>query len=149
MHILSGDDDLFVNQNANSHNTKIEIHRDARMWSIPKNSFSAYFSQKLRHMGAGKAYKGKHKQMLSFQVLSGILFYASLFAFFYLNGPLLVIAAIFFIRLLVQIFVYFFALKKLKNLSLLFWIPIFDFLYYVFITFLSIISLFKKNVEWK
>jgi glycosyltransferase involved in cell wall biosynthesis len=28
MHILSGDDDLFVNQNANNFNTKIEIHPD-------------------------------------------------------------------------------------------------------------------------
>lgn len=149
MHILSGDDDLFVNQNANSHNTKIEIHPDARMWSIPKKSFSAYFSQKLRHMGAGKAYKGKHKKMLSFQVLSGILFYASLFAFYHLNGPLLIIVSIFSTRLLIQILVYFFALKKLKNLGLIFWVPVFDFLYYVFIIFLSIISLFKKNVEWK
>ena len=80
MHILSGDDDLFVNQNANSHNTRIEIHPDAQVWSEPKTSLSGFFSQKLRHQGAGKAYKKQHKRMLTIQVLSGILFYVFLIA---------------------------------------------------------------------
>jgi len=75
MHILSGDDDLFVNQNASSKNTRIEIHPDAQVWSEPKYTYNSYFMQKIRHQGAGKAYKVKHQQMLVSQAVSGLLFY--------------------------------------------------------------------------
>src|SRR5690606_34092381 len=54
MHIASGDDDLFVNQNATPHNTTICIHPEAHVWSEPKTTFSAYARQKTRHAGASK-----------------------------------------------------------------------------------------------
>ncbi len=149
MHILSGDDDLFVNQNANKLNTKIEIHPDSQVWTAPKKSFSSYFSQKLRHQGAGKAYKTKHKKMLTLQVLSGILFYISLIALIVVNGPWWIIASAFFIRMLSQIFVYIPVLKKLKYIDLIWWMPIFDFIYYIYIMLLSLISIFRKKVKWK
>lgn len=149
MHILSGDDDLFVNQNANSQNTKIEIHPESYVWSEPKKSLSAYFSQKIRHQGAGKAYKNQHKRMLSFQVLSGLLFYAALIALIVVKGPLLITASIFFIRLICQIFVYIPVLKKLKYIDLIWFLPVFDFIYYIYIMLLSLISIFRKKVEWK
>src|SRR5690606_25120025 len=75
MHILSGDDDLFVNQNADRYNTNISIHRDAQMWSEPKRTYKSYALQKTRHHGASEAYKGRHKWMLSMQVGSAVVFY--------------------------------------------------------------------------
>src|SRR3546814_11499185 len=41
MHTPSGDDDLFVNQNATPHNTAICIEPEAQVWSEPKTPFSA------------------------------------------------------------------------------------------------------------
>ncbi len=149
MHILSGDDDLFVNQNANSQNTRIEIHPDSHVWSEPKNSLSGFLSQKLRHQGAGNVYKKQHKVMLTIQVLSGILFYAFLIALIAINGQWWLIASVFFIRTLVQILVYIPILKKLKYKDLTWWLPVIDFIYYIYILILSLISIFKKKVEWK
>ena len=46
MHILSGDDDLFVNQNATADNTAIEIHRDSFVCTDAKGTVAAWFRQK-------------------------------------------------------------------------------------------------------
>jgi glycosyltransferase involved in cell wall biosynthesis len=128
MHILSGDDDLFVNQNANNFNTKIEIHPDSHMWSEPKKTIGSYFSQKLRHQGAGKAYKNRHKKMLTLNVFSGVLFYLLFVGIILINGPCWLIISVFFIRLISQIFVYIPVLKKLKSIDLIWWMPILDFI---------------------
>lgn len=149
MHILSGDDDLFVNQNANKLNTAIEIHPDAQVWSEPKKSISSYFNQKLRHQSAGKAYKNSHKRMLTLQVLSGIVFYSALISLICLKGPWWLIASIFLIRFISQILVYTPILKKLKYIDLIWFLAIFDFIYYIYIMLLSLISIFKKKIEWK
>lgn len=149
MHILSGDDDLFVNQNANSVNTKIEIHPDSHVWSEPKTSFSSFFYQKIRHQGAGKAYKSQHKKMLSLQVLSGLFFYLFLIALLVIHAQWWLISSIYILRLLAQILVYTPVLKKLKYIDLVWWLPVLDFIYYIYIMLLSFIALFRKRVEWK
>lgn len=149
MHILSGDDDLFVNQNATGTNTRIEIDFDSHVWSEPKNSLSSYFSQKFRHQGAGKAYKSSHKKMLGMQVLSGFLFYVFIIALIVIKADWWIIAAFYSIRLLSQIMVYIPVLKKLKYIDLIWWVPVFDFIYYFYIVFLNFIALFRKRVEWK
>lgn len=149
MHILSGDDDLFVNQNANSVNTSIEIHPDAQVWSEPKRTFSEFISQKLRHQGAGKAYKKHHKQMLSLQAGSGILFYIFLIVLIALKAQWWLIAGIYLIRLVTQVFIYIPVFKKLNYSDLILWLPVLDFIYYFYIMALNLITLFKKRVEWK
>ncbi len=149
MHILSGDDDLFVNQNANSTNTRIEIDFDSHIWSEPKNSLSSYFTQKFRHQGAGRVYKGSHRKMLSFQALSGFLFYVFLSALIVIKADWWIIAAFYFPRLIAQILVYISVLKKLKYIDLIWWTPVFDFIYYIYIVLFNFIALFTKRVEWK
>jgi biofilm PGA synthesis N-glycosyltransferase PgaC len=75
MHVISGDDDLFVNQNATAANTAIEIHPESFVYTEAKNSFSALYRQKKRHMGVGKLYRNNHRRLLSFDALSGLLLY--------------------------------------------------------------------------
>ena len=75
MHVMSGDDDLFVNENATADNAVIEIHPEAFTFSPAKTSFASLYRQKRRHMGVGKMYKNKHRRMLSFDALTGFLFY--------------------------------------------------------------------------
>ena len=149
MHILSGDDDLFVNQNANSANARIEIDFESQVWSEPKNSISAYFSQKFRHQSAGKAYKSQHKRMLSIQVLSGLFFYTFLITLIAIRAHWWIIVPFYTIRLVAQLLVYIPVLKKLKYIDLIWWMPVFDFIYYIYIVLLNFIALFRKKVEWK
>jgi len=150
MHIASGDDDLFVNQNATPHNTTICIHPEAHVWSEPKTTFSAYARQKTRHAGASKAYKRAHRRMLATQLTSAFLFYASAIAlligfpeywYFVLAGYLL--------RLFIQLSVYYPIMRKLRVAGLIWALPFLDFFYYLYICTNGFFALFKKEVRWK
>ncbi len=149
MHILSGDDDLFVNQNARENNTAIEISPESVIWSEPERSYSRYFNQKIRHMGAGKEYKSADKKMLTFQALSGIFFYILLVALICVNAQWWFIAATFGVKTLVQLYVYRTVFKKLQYPDLWLWFPIFDIICYIYLAILTVAGLFKKKVQWK
>ncbi len=62
--LASGDDDLFVNQVANSKNTLAISAPDSQTISIPKETWSAWFTQKRRHFSTSGMYKTAHKWML-------------------------------------------------------------------------------------
>ncbi|HUH19108.1 glycosyltransferase [Albibacterium sp.] len=150
MHIPSGDDDLFVNQNATKQNTAICIHPDAQVWSEPKTSYSSYSLQKARHHGASKAYKSKHKWMLSMQVSSAVMFYIAFIAGMFLYPEFRIhLAAAYFVRLAVQMLIYRSAMKKLQVLDLLLFIPLLDIFFYFYTAFNGFFSLFRREVRWK
>ncbi|MBK7388159.1 MAG: hypothetical protein IPI23_03505 [Bacteroidetes bacterium] len=73
-HVMSGDDDLFINETATSKNTRIELHPSSFTVSEPRNSWLGWFSQKKRHMSTGKLYKPGHKFMIG-------TFFFSMFVF--------------------------------------------------------------------
>jgi len=149
MHILAGDDDLFVNQNATSTNTAIEIHPDSFMYTEAKSSFGALYRQKKRHMGVGKAYKNSHRRMISFEVMSGLLFYLLFISclIFYFE-PLLAFG-LFAFRWIVQVLVFRKTFKKLNAMSQIWYLPFLDFVYYIYISFFGLIGTFVKTTQWK
>ena len=150
MHIPSGDDDLFVNQNATKTNTAICIHPDALVWSQPETSFNAYQKQKTRHHGASGAYKSKHKRMLSTQLISGLLFYVllTICAIYYPQYWEFLVAG-YLLRLFIQFVIYYPAMKKLDVLDILVYLPILDIVYYLMTCLNGFISLFRPKVKWK
>ncbi len=149
MHIPSGDDDLFVNQNANFSNVAIELDSEAQVWTEPKKTFLSYFKQKIRHMGAGRVYKAKHKRMLSLLTGSALLFYICLFTLLALKAQWWLLLIFVGLRLAMQIVIYLPAFKKLSYGGLIWWLPALDLIYNFYILVVSIISLFKKTVKWK
>lgn len=149
MHVPSGDDDLFVNANANSQNTEIQIHQDAHVWSEPKTTWASYLSQKKRHVGAGKLYKAKHKFVLSFQVVVQFLFYVLLGVLFCFKTTLPVAGAVFVLSIALRSFVYPKLLKRLNCCGLAWWFPVLDVLLFVFLVINAILSIFVKKVVWK
>ena len=60
-HLASGDDDLFVNENATKTNTAIEFSHESHTRTAPKESFDKWFFQKKRHFSTNKLYKPVHK----------------------------------------------------------------------------------------
>lgn len=77
-HILSGDDDLFVNQAATPANTRVTMAAQSITQSEPKTTFTAWAKQKKRHLTTWKHYKAKHKWLLGGELFSRILFYVTL-----------------------------------------------------------------------
>ena len=149
MHVLSGDDDLFVNQNATSGNTSIEIHPDAFVFSDAKTNIFSLFKQKRRHMGAGKLYKGKHRRILSFDALSGLLFYILLLLCLILNYDPWPALGLFIFRLITQLIVYYKVFRKLDGKNLIWYLPFFDLIYYVYLNIFGLIGIFIKTKQWK
>jgi poly-beta-1,6-N-acetyl-D-glucosamine synthase len=78
MHLLSGDDDLFVNENASGKNTTVRIHRDGHMASEPKLTWKEWFRQKKRHYTTAPHYKALHRLVLGTWPLMLILFYSGI-----------------------------------------------------------------------
>jgi len=84
--VLSGDDDLFINEVANKVNTGIALSQDSHTVSIPPANWPEWFKQKKRHLSTGKYYKPSARRMLGFEYSSRILFYSS-FIFLLFHGP--------------------------------------------------------------
>lgn len=78
LHIKAGDDDLFVNENANIYNTAIEIHPDSHTLCEPASSWKIWFREKRHVLSARPLYKKKHRRILSLETASReLLFLAS------------------------------------------------------------------------
>src|SRR5829696_6461653 len=74
-HIPSGDDDLFINQVANKHNTTVVMDPDAFTLSAPKETWKEWMRQKKRHYSTGKFYRTSHKFLLGLYTASFFFFY--------------------------------------------------------------------------
>ncbi len=149
MHVLSGDDDLFVNQNATPENTAIEIHPDAFTYTNAKTSLSAWFRQKKRHMGVGKIYKNRHRRELSLDAVSGLLFYILLTFCLVFNFEPLLVLGLFMFRLIFQLIIYSKLFKRLDGKDLLWYLPCFDMFYYIYLNTFGLIGTFLKTTQWK
>lgn len=118
-HLVSGDDDLFVNKIATKENTSVEFRREAHTRSVPSSGISEWFKQKKRHMTTARYYKSGNKWLLLVEPASRLLFYASLILLLtdlYL-WPFL--AAGFGARLIIQVIVFLLAQRKLNEPGLL------------------------------
>ncbi len=149
MHIPSGDDDLFVNQNATASNTVIEVSAASHTWSQPEQTWSAYWNQKARHLGAGNVYKKQHRVNLFLQVGSATGFYIFFIVCLFLKVELIIVGIIFLFRLSMQILVFYKPMELLRNKDLIWWFILLDPFYYIYLIALSFVGLFRKKVAWK
>ena len=146
-HILSGDDDLFVSQNATSENCQINIRPNARTISKPKQSWSSYFKQKTRHLTTGKHYRLSTMTLLGLFNLSYILFFLSTIFMYFIN-PFFSIC-LHLIRILIIGFS-FLSFRKRLYLKLNFaMLLVLDVLYFLYISTIGFVGSLFKNVRWK
>ncbi|MCJ8209964.1 glycosyltransferase [Mucilaginibacter sp. RS28] len=149
MHIMSGDDDLFVNENATRNNVAVEIRTDSFTWSEPKASFGEWFRQKRRHMGAGKFYKARHKRLLGLDAISGLLFYSAFTACLFFKPAFIIALVVFVLRLGLQLLIYSKQFRQLKGKDLLWTLPFLDALYYLYLNFFGLIGSLTTTRRWK
>lgn len=149
MHILSGDDDLFVNQAATRNNTAVCLSPESFIYTDSKHSWSEYLHQKLRHLSAGKLYKTKDKVDLTLITLSNIFLYLAITAAFLMRVDYRVLLGILGFKYIITGIYYYRTMIKLEVKDL-FWIfPILDILYFIIIPSWTLIALFSKQKKWK
>ncbi|MBR4264635.1 MAG: glycosyltransferase [Bacteroidales bacterium] len=123
--LMSGDDDIFVNDNAQKKRVAVSYNPNSFTMCLPKMSFSDWNSQKQRHYTASERYKKKHKLVLGLEVFSRSLFYI-MTAFISCFPPLYIITgSLFLLRYLLFIRAVYhmsekFRIKDVKALALLF-----------------------------
>jgi cellulose synthase/poly-beta-1,6-N-acetylglucosamine synthase-like glycosyltransferase len=145
-HIMSGDDDLFVNEAATKYNVTIECSADSFVYTEAKDTYEKWSRQKTRHMTTGKLYKGKHKQSLG-------VFYASLFLFYGLLATSLIVniftwpivLGLYLLRLISEVVVYYQSAVKLKSTNMLWALPLLDIMYVSYLLVFGFKGLFTKN----
>lgn len=148
LHVLSGDDDLFVRDAATSTNTAICIHPDSFMFTSSKTSFRTWYLQKKRHTFVGKYYKFKDKVKLGFIGLSHALMWVLIvFNLFLLNNWFwtLILLLLFW---LIKFPLIFMAFKKLKHKYKIVWMPLFDMFYVIYNAMFGLVNLFNKQKKW-
>jgi len=149
MNIKSGDDDLFVNQIANSKNTAICFSKESFTESIPKKTLKDWILQKQRHISTAKHYKFKHKVLLT-------LFYLSQFLFWILAVALIttltfwkIVVALIVVRYIIQLLSLGYASKKLNEGDLIPFYPILEVFLISAQFFIFIKNLIIRPKHWK
>lgn len=147
--IKSGDDDLFINQIANSENTAICVSKESFTESVPKKSFGDWISQKRRHISTATYYKIKHKVSLTLFYMSQLLFWVlpiiliSNLAFWQMALGLVVL------RFLILFICLGKASKKLNEADLIPFFPILEVFLISVQFFIFIKNLITKPSHWK
>jgi glycosyltransferase involved in cell wall biosynthesis len=118
MHLDSGDDDLFINQIANTQNTAIAIGPDSGTVSLPKTSWKAWFLQKKRHHSTAGLYRAEHQYMLALYPLSWYLMVGTAAGGLFHEKNLLIISGGILLRTMIQIIILHTAANKLDEAKL-------------------------------
>ncbi len=148
-HLKSGDDDLFVNETATSKNIKIEFGKESYTRSKPEPSYDDWIFQKKRHMTTGIFYKPLHIFVLALEPITRVLFYISFIACLFYQPFFYSALGIYGFRLLIQYNVFLFLTMRLKEMDLLLFLPIFDFII-LFVNFNIVISnYFNKRARYQ
>lgn len=118
-HILSGDDDLFINQVATHSNTAICVQQNAHVLSEPKYHVTDWVKQKSRHFGTGRLYRPKHQYLLGMLTISQFFYFVSFFFLFVLNFSTIFENALFITRTLIVWFLYAKTIRMLREQRIL------------------------------
>lgn len=150
-HVLSGDDDLFVNDVATRQNTDIEFRTLSHTRSLAEKTLKQFVKQKRRHLTTSTYYKTKNKFLLGLESFSRILFYVTGVWLLCVNHLIIITLPVFALRQLLFLIVYKSAMNKLKEKKLLLTSLIFDILVPLFNGFLILTNgkTEKKNNSWK
>ncbi len=161
LHVTGGDDDLFVNQHATGSNTRLAIDADSQVTSIPKDTWGAFFTQKIRHLSVGRLYRFGDRLLLGFFGLSWIISWVSwvtLMGWWVTSADLstfmsadeaYLIAAPFLLRWILLLLL-FRSMRKRASLRFPLWtLPVLDIIYVIYYLSTGLVALTSKKIRWR
>jgi len=150
LHLLSGDDDLFVNENATRLNTTVEFSHESHTRSDPSHSFNKWLWQKKRHLTTAPLYKNRDKFLLFLEPFSRLFFYILFGVLLFFPELQIYVLGAFVFRMIIQLVVIKFAMIRLKENNLLLYSLLFD-VFALFINFGLFVSnrISMRSRPWK
>ena len=148
-HIMSGDDDLFIQEVAQFSKVIACIDTQSLVYSDGPRSVVSWFKQKIRHLSTGSFYVLKFKFLLGFYALIQMLWLISGVLLFVLFPPLwYVTLSIILIKWFVQwIIMGPFALH-IQHKKIAYFLPYYDILFTIYLLFFGVIRIFIKPKTW-
>ncbi|HAV25338.1 MAG TPA: glycosyl transferase family 2 [Bacteroidetes bacterium] len=149
-HIMSGDDDLFVQEVATKNNTAVCIDPDSFTLSQGEPSWSKWRNQKRRHISTSSEYKGKFKRLLGFYSLAQIVLYLAVILFCIVSPHLWYVAvAILTLKWIIQWLIIWKPSQLLNAKKVGYVLHYYDILYTIYLMLFGIFNLFKRPKTWK
>ena len=148
-HILSGDDDLFVNEAATPANVAVQIHPDSFVFTDAKKTMEAWSRQKSRHVSTGKYYKAKHQVLLGGFYSGLLVFYVGLSLSLGFQTDWRLVLSLYGFKVIVQFVISYISFGKLRQKNIAWFIPILDLFYLFYIYIFGLKGLVtKKRKIW-
>jgi len=149
-HILSGDDDLFVNQAATGKNIATTYEKDAHTRSFPHKTLREWISQTRKNIVTGKYYKFGQFFRLALEPFSRVAMWASFCALMFLTPFWEYVLAAFALRMILFLSVIGAAAKRLNEPGIVKHAVLFDLampFVYLYVYLLNSVS--SKQNQWK
>lgn len=147
-YIVSGDDDLFIQQAAKKRNYTLSIHPDSFCPSAPESTWRRWIFQKRRHYSTSSHYDVIKKTLLGIYPLSLFLLLVSFLSLLLTNTMVWLVTGIFVALLLTKWVVQGRGLLKLKEPGLALFFPFWDFFYAIFIPLVFLFLNRKPGNKW-
>lgn len=161
LHVIGGDDDLYVNMHARGKNTRLEIAPESTMHSIPESTWNSFFNQKIRHLSVGKRYRFTHRFLLGLFSLTWIVAWLTwlvLLCWIFVSvnkgssvpAPEIYLILVSFAVRWILLVLLFRSMLKMASLNFALWtLPILDFLYTIYYILTGLVALTTKKIRWR
>ncbi len=146
--VNGGDDDLFINRTASADNVAVVITPETHVMSEPKQSWSGWYRQKLRHFSVGAYYKAEDMNRLALLGNSFIFFWISLVVLCCLPWGWVPAIALFVLRSLGHSIYFWRCGKVLGERFPWLLLPFIDFIYLWCYLFFNFRAGTKRNISW-
>lgn len=147
--LSAGDDDMFINQIANSKNTSVVISTPSQIKFEANRKYKDWIKTKKSNIISQKHFKTSHKLLLRILPLSTVLFYLGIIAIFLLHLPWIYAIIALFLKYFMQIFVHYKGFKRLKIKNLYIFAPILEIYQIILNIILEIGIITTKKTKWK
>jgi cellulose synthase/poly-beta-1,6-N-acetylglucosamine synthase-like glycosyltransferase len=147
-YIVSGDDDLFIQQAAKNRNYTIAIEEESFCPSAPETTWKRWVYQKRRHYSTSSHYNVIKKSLLGIYPVSLFFLLISFISLLLTNTMVWVSVGLFFGLILAKWLIQGRGLFKLKEKRLAWFFPIWDFFYAIFIPLVFLLLNRKPRNKW-
>lgn len=128
-HIPSGDDDLFIQEVAKKRNFTIDYHPESFVYTNPKTTWRAWFSQKKRHFQTAPQYKVFHKALLGIFPMTLLLMLFSFVILLFVTDWWAILGTVIAFRYIGYWILWGVSFKRLGSKDLIYLIPIFEIIF--------------------
>ncbi len=145
-HLVSGDDDLFINALTNN---KISfcLNQDSFIWSSAKSTFKEFWKQKSRHISTSVYYQFSHQFLLLIYALPTITFWPLVFCNFLLEKNTALLLIIIIIKYSLQFKMMHKPLKLFSQNTFSIYYAFWEFILGIYYGVMGI-SMFARKNEW-